>query len=367
MMAESLSMPARKSPSLNLRSLPLLLLRLRAYLALLLLVVLFSSIAPSFLSARNLVIVAEQVAVFAILGIGMTFVILAAGIDLSVGAVAGLAAMIAGYLITEGLRLPWLGISAFFSIPVVCLLSLALGTLVGALNGWFITRLKVTPFIMTLGMLYMARGAAQLVSGGATYGDLTGQAELNNAGFLLLGTARVLSVPVSIWLMILLTLVAVYISRKTVFGRQVFAIGGNERTAELSGVRVSRVKIGTYAISGFCAALAGLIIASRLGAANPAIATSYELNAIAVVVLGGASLFGGVGTIGGTIIGAFVLGVLSNGMVLVGISDFWQTVITGAVIVLAVVVDQLQRRVEKSSAERQAKAQEDRGMPTTAA
>lgn len=360
-MADSMLLPARKSQALRLRSLPLLLLKLRAYLALMLLVILFASIAPSFLSARNLVIVAEQVAVFAILGIGMTFVILAAGIDLSVGAIAGLAAMVAGSLIAEGLHLPWLGVAVFGSIPVVCMVTLVLGTLVGAINGWFITRLKVTPFIMTLGMLYMARGAAQLVSGGATYGDLGGQAELNNTGFLLLGTARVLSVPVSIWLMIILTLVAVYVSRKTVFGRQVFAIGGNERAAELSGVRVSRVKLGTYAISGFCAALAGLIIASRLGAANPAIATSYELNAIAVVVLGGASLFGGVGTIGGTLIGAFVLGVLSNGMVLVGISDFWQTVITGAVIVLAVVVDQLQRRVEKSSAEREAKAQEEKG------
>ena len=361
MMAESMSLPTRKTPSINARSLPLLLLKMRAYLALMLLVILFSSIAPSFLSARNLVIVAEQVAVFAILGIGMTFVILAAGIDLSVGAIAGLAAMNAGHRFAEGLQLPWLGVSVFGSIPVICMVTLAVGTLVGAINGWFITRLKVTPFIMTLGMLYMARGAAQLVSGGATYGDLGGQAELNNTGFLLLGTARILSVPVSIWLMIILTLVAVYICRKTVFGRQVYAIGGNERAAELSGVRVNRVKLGTYAISGFCAALAGLIIASRLGAANPAIATSYELNAIAVVVLGGASLFGGVGTIGGTIIGAFVLGVLSNGMVLVGISDFWQTVITGAVIVLAVVVDQLQRRVEKSSAEREAKAQETQG------
>lgn len=357
-MAQMLSVAPRKRLIPSARSLPLLLLKLRAYLALAVLVVLFSTIAPSFLSARNLVIVAEQVAVFAILGIGMTFVILASGIDLSVGAIAGLVAMVAGSLIAEGLRLPWFGVAAFGSIPLICAAALALGTLVGAVNGWFITRLKVTPFIMTLGMLYIARGAASLISNGATYGNLAGTPELNNTGFLWLGTARVLSVPVSIWLMIVLTVVAVYISRKTVFGRQVFAIGGNERAAELSGVRVNRVKIGTYAISGFCAALAGLIIASRLGAANPAIATSYELNAIAVVVLGGASLFGGVGTIGGTIIGAFVLGVLGNGMVLVGISDFWQTVITGAVIILAVVVDQLQRRVEKSSAERQAKAQE---------
>ncbi|WP_052365435.1 ABC transporter permease [Halotalea alkalilenta] len=355
MMTDSIGTTPRAGASHSFRSLPLLLLRLRAYLALIFLVVLFSLVAPSFLSSRNLVIVAEQVAVFAILGIGMTFVILASGIDLSVGSIAGLSAMITGYLISEGLRLPFVDVAVFAHVVLVCAAALAIGTLVGMINGWFITRLRVTPFIMTLGMLYVARGAAQLVSDGATYGDLSGQAALNNEGFLLLGTGRLLSVPIPIWLMVALALVAIYVTRRTVFGRQVFAVGGNERAAELSGVRVNRIKIGTYAISGFCAALAGLIIASRLGAANPAIATSYELNAIAVVVLGGASLFGGVGTIGGTLVGAFVLGVLSNGMVLVGISDFWQTVITGAVIVLAVVVDQLQRRVEKSMSERRAR------------
>ncbi|HKJ94263.1 MAG TPA: ABC transporter permease, partial [Gammaproteobacteria bacterium] len=187
---------------------------------------------------------------------------------------------------------------------------------------------------------------------GATYGDLGGRAALGNVGFPDLGSGRFLAIPYAIWVMIAVALVGTYLAKKTVFGRQVFAVGGNPRAAELSGVRVDRVRTMTYAISGFCAALAGLIIAARLGASNPSIGTTYELNAIAVVVLGGTSLFGGVGTIGGTIIGAFVLGVLSNGMVLLGVSDFWQTAITGGVIILAVVIDQLQRRVEKSAAER---------------
>lgn len=342
----------------SLSALPLLLLRFRAYLALIVLVILFSVASPAFLSVRNLIIVAEQVAVFAILGVGMTFVILGAGIDLSVGSVAGLAAMVAGGLISQGLRIPFFDVAIFSNVVITCLLTLAVGVGVGVVNGIFITRLRVTPFIQTLGMLYVARGAAQLISDGATYGNLTGQESLGNTGFLLLGVGRFLGLPYAIWIMVVLAAVASWIARRTVFGMQVFAMGGNEQAAELSGVRTSRIKISTYAISGFCAALAGLIIASRLGAANPAIGTTYELNAIAVVVLGGASLFGGVGTIGGTIIGAFVLGVLSNGMVLLGVSDFWQTVITGAVIIFAVVVDQLQRRAEKAAAIRSAARQQ---------
>lgn len=342
----------------------LFLLRFRAYLALIILIVLFSVASPAFLSVRNLIIVVEQVAVFAILGIGMTFVILGAGIDLSVGSITGLCAMVAGGLISQGLRIPFFDVAIFSNVVIVCLITLAVGAGVGVVNGLFITRLRVTPFIQTLGMLYVARGAAQLISGGATYGDLTGKATLGNTGFSVLGTGGFLGLPFSIWIMIVLAVVATWIARRTVFGLQVFALGGNERAAELSGVRTDRVKIFTYAIAGFCAAIAGLIIAARLGAANPSIGTTYELNAIAVVVLGGASLFGGVGTIGGTIIGAFVLGVLSNGMVLLGISDFWQTVITGAVIIFAVVIDQLQRQAEKTAAIRSAARSTDRVTDT---
>jgi erythritol transport system permease protein len=352
MAKEALSTTGSSAGKKGGASLRLILLRLRAYLALVLLVVLFSITAPSFLTTRNLVIVAEQVAVFAILGVGQTFVILAAGIDLSVGSLTGLAAMVAGGLISQGLRVPGLHVALFFNVWIVGLITLLVGALVGVLNGFFITRLRVTPFIQTLGMLYVLRGAAELISNGATYGDLTGRPSLGNTGFLALGTARILAIPVSVWIMVLVALLGALLAGRTVFGRQVYAVGGNEPAAQLSGVRVDRVKVLTYAISGVTAALAGLIIASRLAASNPATGTSYELNAIAVVVLGGTSLFGGVGTVGGSIIGAFVLGVLWNGMVLLGVSDFWQTVITGAVIILAIVIDQLQRRVERAAVER---------------
>jgi erythritol transport system permease protein len=159
-----------------------------------------------------------------------------------------------------------------------------------------------------------------------------------------------LSIPFPIWIMVLMGLVAAFFAARTPFGRQVYAVGGNIRAARLSGVRVKRVTVLVYMISGFCAAMAGLIIASELQAAQPTIGTTYELNAIAASVLGGTSLFGGRGSIGGAIIGAFVIGVLSDGMILIGVSDFWQTIIRGAVIVLAVIVDQIQERIQARAA-----------------
>jgi erythritol transport system permease protein len=276
----------------------------------------------------------------------MTFVILTGGIDLSVGSIVGLAAMVAGGLIDEGLVVEWFGVTVYFNVWIVILLSLAIGVLVGAINGWVITRFNVAPFIATLGMLYIARGAALLRSNGATFPNLVGDPALGNTGYPVLGSGIVLGLPIPIWLMIIFGAAAAFLAYKTPFGRQVFAIGGNERAAELAGVRVKRVKMLVYIISGLCAAMVGLIVSSQLVAAHPATGETYELNAIAAVVLGGTSLSGGRGSIGGTIIGAFVIGVLSDGLILLGVSEFWQTVIKGVVIVLAVVVDQLQQRMQ---------------------
>ena len=327
----------------------MLLLQLRAYIALMVLFVIFALLAPAFLAPGNLIILTKQVAINALLGIGMTFVILSSGIDLSVGSIVGLSGMIAGGLINEGLVLPLFGVAVFFNVWIVMLLALAIGVFVGAVNGWLVTKLNVAPFIATLGTLYVARGAALLRSDGATFPNLVGSEALGNTGFPILGTESFLALPYPIWIMIIFALIASFVARKTPFGRQVYAVGGNERAAELSGVRVKRVKMITYMISGFCAAVVGLIIASQLVASHPATGETFELNAIAVVVLGGTSLMGGRGTIGGTIIGAFVIGVLVNGMVLLGISEFWQIVIKGTVIVLAVVVDQLQERMQKQA------------------
>jgi erythritol transport system permease protein len=195
-------------------------------------------------------------------------------------------------------------------------------------------------------MLYVARGAALLRSNGATFPNLVGKPELGNTGYPELGSGIFLGLPIPIWLMIVFGAVSAFVAYKTPFGRQVFAIGGNERASELAGVRVKRVKTLVYVISGFCAAMVGLIVSSQLIAAHPATGETYELNAIAAVVLGGTSLSGGRGSIGGTIIGAFVIGVLSDGLILLGVSEFWQTVIKGVVIVLAVIVDQLQQRLQ---------------------
>jgi erythritol transport system permease protein len=327
-------------------SLMSLLLKGRAYIALVLLVIIFASLSPAFLTTGTLTILASHVALNAILAIGMTFVILTGGIDLSVGSIVGLAAMVAGGLLAEGLVMEWLDITIFFNVLIVILLTLLVGVIVGAVNGWVITRFNVAPFIATLGMLYVARGAALLRSNGATFPNLVGDPALGNTGYPVLGAGIVLGLPIPIWLMIIFGAVAAFVAYRTPFGRQVYAIGGNERAAELAGVRVKRVKMLVYVISGFCAAMVGLIVSSQLVAAHPATGETYELNAIAAVVLGGTSLSGGRGSIGGTIIGAFVIGVLSDGLILLGVSEFWQTVIKGVVIVLAVVVDQLQQRMQ---------------------
>ncbi len=321
-----------------------LVIRLRAVIALLILVTVFALLSPEFLTTGNLTILVKHVAINAILAIGMTFVILSGGIDLSVGAIAGLSGMIAGALLSQGLVVQWWGNVIYFNAWLVVVIGLAAGVAMGAINGFLVARLRVPPFIATLGMLYVARGAALLSSGGATFTNLGGRADLGNTGFTQIGAGTLIGVPVPIWIMAALTITAMLVAARTPFGRRVYAIGGNERAALLSGVRVSRVKCLVYVISGFCAALVGLIIAAQLGAAHPATGETFELNAIAAVVLGGTSLMGGRGTIAGTLIGAFVIGVLADGLVLLGVSEFWQMVVKGLVIVVAVILDQMQKR-----------------------
>jgi erythritol transport system permease protein len=337
---------AAERPSWRRIRLNTILLQLRAFIALIVVIIVFSILSPSFLNASTLTITAEHVAINAILATGMTFVILTGGIDLSVGSIVGLTGMIAGGLLYEGLVLQPLGLVVYFNVWMVILVGLLVGVVVGAINGLIITRLGVPPFITTLGTLYIARGLAELRSNGDTFPDLSGSPDLGNTGFETLGSGSLLGVPIVIWLMIVFAVVAAFVASRTPFGRQVYAIGGNERAARLSGVRVMRVKFYVYVISGFCAAMPGLIIASQLQAAQPAVGETFELNAIAAVVLGGTSLMGGRGTIMGSLIGAFVIGVLSDGMVLIGVSEFWQNVTKGAVIIIAVVIDQVQQRLQ---------------------
>jgi erythritol transport system permease protein len=331
-------------------TLGMLLLKLRTFIALIILLIIFSFITPNFLSATNFVMMSKHVAQYALLAIGMTFVIVSGGIDLSVGSIVGLSGMIAGGLIYQGLVLPMFGVAIFFSVPVIIVITLILGVLIGAVNGFLVSRLNVPPFIATLGVMYMARGFAMIRSGGETFPNLIGKPELGNTGFPILGAGLFLGIPVAVWALIILGIIAAYVFKKTPLGNHVYAIGGNSRAAELSGVRVNRVKILVYMFSGFCCAIVGLIVSSQLVASHPATGESWEMNAIAAAVLGGTSLSGGIGTIGGTIIGAFVIGILSDGMVMLGVSEFWQMVIKGFVIVLAVVVDQIQRDLQKKAA-----------------
>jgi erythritol transport system permease protein len=319
-------------------------LRLRAFIALAVVTLVFSLLSPEFLTTGNLSILVKHVAINAILAIGMTFVILSGGIDLSVGSVVGFCGMVAGLLLSRGLVLESLGIVVYPHAWLVIVLTLLAGMAIGAANGWVVARLGVAPFIATLGSMYVARGAALLMSGGATFPNLSGDPALGNAGFPWIGAASVAGLPVPVWLMAGLAGMAIFLASRTPFGRHVYAIGGNQRAALLSGVRVPQVRLRVYVISGFCAALVGVIIAAQLGAAHPATGTTFELNAIAAVVLGGTSLMGGRGTVGGTLIGAFVIGVLAVGLVLLGVSEFWQMVVKGLVIVVAVILDQFQKR-----------------------
>jgi erythritol transport system permease protein len=322
----------------------LFVLKARAFFVLLALLVLFCILAPSFLTANNLAILSKHVAISAILAIGMTFVVLTGGIDLSVGSLAGLGGMVAGYLLTQGILIA--GVVHYPPVAGVIFITLAVCLIVGLLNGWLVARAGVAPFIATLGTLYIARGAALLISNGKTFPNLAGQSLRGNKGFPLLGQSSFLGIPLPVWIMLCLFALAWLVAVKTPLGRHIYAVGGNERAARLAGIRVPRVKVFTYAASSVCAALVGLIIASQLEAAHPATGESFELNAIAAVVLGGTSLMGGRGSIPGSLIGAFVIGVLSDGLVMLGVSEFWQMVIKGTVIVLAVAVDQLQSRLQ---------------------
>ena len=326
-------------------SLLLTLMKARTFIALIAVVLFFSFAVPTFLSTANLILMSKHVALNAFLAMGMTFVIVTGGIDLSVGSIVGLCGMVAGYLMLNGVDL-LIGYTVYFNVIEIVAITLVVGTIIGAVNGLLITRLNVAPFIATLGTLYVARGAALLSSDGRTFPNLVGNVDIGNTGFGYLGAGRILGLPVSVWLLIVVALAAAYLARFTPLGRHIFAVGGNERAARVSGVRVDLVKMFVYMFSGFCAAIVGLIISSELMASHPATGESFELNAIAAAVLGGTSMSGGRGTIGGTIVGAFVIGILSDGLVMMGVSSFWQMVIKGLVIIVAVVVDQAQRRLQ---------------------
>ena len=341
-------MSSNKKESNN-NALMMTLLKGRTFIVLIVLLVFFSITANNFLSVNTLLLIGKHVALYGIIAIGMTYVIITGGIDLSVGAVVGLAGMIAGGLLQKGLTLEFAGVTIYFSVPLVVLITVLIGALIGVINGVIITKFNVAPFIATLGTMYICRGFANLHSNGATYSDLKGYEGLGNQGWTFFGST-VFGIPVGLLILAVLAVIFAIILKKTVFGWHVFSIGGNEKAAQLSGVKVDKVKILVYMISGICAAVVGIIACSQLAAAHPATGESWEMNAIAAAVLGGTSMAGGIGTICGTIVGAFVICVINDGMVMCGVSEFWQMVIKGLVIIVAVVIDQFQRNMEAKMA-----------------
>jgi erythritol transport system permease protein len=326
-----------------------LILEGRAFFALIVIVAVFSFLSPYYFTLNNFLIMASHVAIFGILAIGMLLVILNGGIDLSVGSTLGLAGCIAGFLM-QGVTLDYFGVILYPPVWAVVVITCALGALVGAVNGVLIAYLKVPAFVASLGVLYVARGIALLMTNGLTYNNLGGRPELGNTGFDWLGFNRLAGIPIGVIVLAVLAIVCGIVLSRTAFGRWLYASGGNERAADLSGVPVKRVKIIVYVLSGVCAAIAGLVLSSQLTSAGPTAGTTYELTAIAAVVIGGAALTGGRGTVRGTMLGAFVIGFLSDGLVIIGVSAYWQTVFTGAVIVLAVLMNSIQygRRVKSS-------------------
>ena len=324
-----------------------LLVEGRALIALIIIIAIFAILSDNYLTAGNLTTITKQVAFNAIVALGMLLVILNGGIDLSVGSIVGFTAAVAGNLF-RGVHVPGTDVTMFPSLWVIIVLSLAVGMLVGWINGLLIARLNLAPFIVTLGMLYVARGLTEvLLNGQNITNELFGQPGLNNTGFFTIFASKPLGLPLAAWVMIILAIIFSIVLNRTPFGRWLYATGSNERAAQLSGVPVISVKTWIYVLSGLCAAIVGILQMANISSATADLGTFYELNAIAAVVIGGAALSGGRGTVRGTIIGAFVIGFLANGLVIVGVSPFWQKVITGAVIILAVAVDQIQQIAQR--------------------
>lgn len=317
------------------------LLEGRAFFALIAIIISFSLLSPNYATIGNFLIMANHVAIFGLLAIGMLLVILNGGIDLSVGSVLGLSGVFAGFLL-QGVELQWAGAILYPPVWAVVVLTVALGAFVGAVNGVLIAFFKVPAFVATLGTLYVARGVALLMTNGLTYNNLAGDPSLGNTGFYWFGFNRLAGVPIGVIIMAVIAIATGLVLTRSAFGRWLYSSGGNEHAAELSGVPVKRVKVIVYMFSGACAATAGLVLSSQLTSAGPTAGFTYELTAIAAVVVGGASLMGGRGNVRGTMLGAFVIGFLSDGLVIIGVSSYWQTVFTGAVIVLAVMLNSIQ-------------------------
>jgi ribose transport system permease protein len=309
-----------------------LLSRFQSLIALVLLCVFISIFSDKFLTTTNAWNVMRQISVNVCISVGMTMVILTGGIDLSVGSLLALCGGVAAGLLKQGIEIPSANLYVGFTLLGIIVIGIMVGSAVGWFNGFVITKFKVPPFIATLAMLTIGRGLTMLWTKGFPISSL-------GENFTWIGTGWLLGIPVPVWISGIIVLLAILITNKTKLGRYIYAIGGNESAATLSGINVKNVKIAVYTMAGGLAAVGGLLVTSRLDAAQPNAGTGYELDSIAAVVIGGTSLSGGKGSVAGTVLGAVIIGVLNNGLVLLDVSPFWQQVVKGVVILLAVIVD----------------------------
>jgi len=300
--------------------------QLGTFLGLLFLCLILWILTPYFLTISNLLNVLEQSSINAIIAVGMTFVIITAGIDLSVGSILAFSGVVMASALQSGIPL-----------PLALLTGLATGTVCGLVNGALISVGKLPPFIVTLGMMSVARGAALVFTDGR---PVSGFSE----GFRWLATGKVLFIPMPLIIMLLVYLIAHIVLTKTKFGRYTYAIGGNEEATRLSGVNVKFHKTMVYTLCGLTSAIAAILLTARLNSAQPIAGIMYELDAIAATVIGGTSLMGGEGKLTGTLIGALIMGVLRNGLNILGVSSFLQQIIIGSVIIIAVLLDTLIKR-----------------------
>lgn len=292
-------------------------------IVLLIMIALLSLLSPVFLTTNNIISLVQQITINMFIALAMTLVIITGGIDLSVGSIVALTGSITvGLIVQNGI-----------SIPIAIIIGLAIGLFVGLINGLIITNFKLPPFIVTLATMNVARGISYIYTGGSSI-------RITNESFTNLGTARLFGIiPIPIlYMLVFVTLFSILLS-KTKFGTYVYAIGGNREAARLSGINTSKTEIYVYVISGIMAAFAGIILAARMYSGQPSVGQGYEMDAIAASVLGGVSMAGGKGNISGTVFGAIVIGIVSNGLNLLGISSFWQLVVMGIIIIVAVIVD----------------------------
>lgn len=297
------------------------------YVVLVGILVFFSVASPYFLTLRNLMDILRQSTFVLVAALGMTLVIMTSGIDLSVGSVLGVSAGVTSVVLIQGAP-----------TPVAVLAGLAVGVACGALNGLIITRLGVTDLIATLSTLSIYRGVLFMMTQGVPFQQFA------RPSFSVLGRGNLWVIPVPIIIAVFFLVVLAYILRKTVFGRHLLATGSNKEAAVLSGIHVKRVKISVYIISGLTAAAAGIMLAARLSSVPPDLGTGYELSVIAAVVIGGTSLFGGTGSVAGTFVGALMVAIIGNGLILLNVNPFYQYVINGLLIIFAVAVNGARRR-----------------------